>query len=403
MPPRGGREVATPEVVLATMMRRHGDSGVQTHLRTFHEYLRSAARRAEVVTPFDEPAPFRTPVFGARLVLSRLSPTAGVWWYRHWHRHYLERALHARLATSNHAVVVAQCPVAAAAALAARTRQPVVMVAHLNVSQADEWADKGEISREGRLFRAIRRFEEQTLPRLSGVAYVSAYTRSVLEERIPALRALPGVVVPNGVVEGAESSSEEPIADLVTVGGLEPRKNQAYLLAVLAAAARLGRRHTLSVIGDGPDRSALEELAQRLGLQGQVQFLGRRDDPRGLVRRHRLYCHAALTESFGIVLIEAMAEGVPVLAGAVGGIPEVVRAGLDGELWPLDDPERAARVLVDLLDDEPRLRSMGRAGRERVRERFTPERTGARLAAFLDDVAATTQSAGQWPPRHTAR
>lgn len=379
--------VPEPTIVLATLLREAGGSGVQSHVATVRSYARSSGRAATVVTPFSQRSLTRMPVFGARLVLGRMSGPLGVWWYRHWHETYLRGALSARLAeTVGPAVVYAQCPVSASAAMRVRSDEPVVMAVHFNISQADEWADKGEIPTAGRTYSSIRSFEADVLPRLDGVVYVSQFMRSLLEERLPALRAVPGVVIPNAV-DIVDRPPVTPIADLVTVGALEPRKNQGYLLEVLAAAAERGHRYTLTVIGDGPDRAALEKRAALLGLTTQVSFVGYQPDPRPMIAGHQVYCHASRMDNLPIALIEAMAEGLPVLAAAVGGIPELVRAGIDGEMWPLDDAGAAADQLIAMMSDSERRSTMASAAQARAKSDFSSEVQGPRLLDFLSGAA----------------
>ncbi|HEY3561730.1 MAG TPA: glycosyltransferase family 4 protein [Kribbella sp.] len=373
------------EIVIATPMRPAGTSGLQSHVRTFHEYLDGASRPARVISPFSSRSLLLTPVFGARLGIRRISKPAGVWWYRHWHSHYLEQALVKHIADHPNAVIYTQCPVSAGAAVRARTTQPVVMAAHLNVSQADEWAGKGELPEGGKLYRAIRAYEETLLPELDGIVYVSEFARSVLEERIPAIRNVPAVVVPNPVsASTAVSDPARESADLITVGFLESRKNQAYLIDILGAAARRGHRYSLDVIGSGPDRRALQARAQDLGISDLVRFLGYQADPPALLPGHRAYCHTATMENLPIALLEAMAAGLPVFAGAVGGIPEMVRPGVEGQFWPLDDADAAAGVLIDVLTDEGRRTAMAAAARVRAETEFSREVVGRRLVEFLD-------------------
>lgn len=375
--------VPEPTIVLATLLREAGGSGVQSHVATVRSYARSSGRAATVVTPFSQRSLTRMPVFGARLVLGRMSGPLGVWWYRQWHETYLRGGLSARLAeTAGPAVVYAQCPVSASAAMRVRNDEPVVMAVHFNISQADEWADKGEIPRAGRTYSSIRSFEADVLPRLDGVVYVSQFMRSLLEERLPALRAVPGVVIPNAV-DVVDRPPVTPIADLVTVGALEPRKNQGYLLEVLAAAAERGHRYTLTVIGDGPDRAGLEKRAALLGLTTQVSFVGYQPDPRPMVAGHQVYCHASRMESFGIALVEAMAEGLPVLTAPVGGIPEILSPGVEGDFWPLDDPGAGADRLIAVMSDPERRVAMGVAAKARARTEFTTAVQGPRLLDFL--------------------
>lgn len=370
------------EIVIASLMRHEGATGVQSHVLTFEAYLRRRGRPAHFVNPFSSRSPLLPPLFAVRRGLRLVSPSSSVWWYRHWHARFLQRVVGRQLAGDRAAVIYAQCPVSADAALRVRTDQPVVMAAHFNISQADEWAGKGEIREHGRLFREIRAFEDRVLSGLDGIVYVSEFSRGVLQERIPALAHVPGVVVPNPV-DILPPAAGPPVADLITVGSLEHRKNHSYLLQVVHEAAVRGHRYTLSVVGDGPQRAALESLSRRLGLQDHVRFYGYQAEVRPLLARHRVYCHTAHMESFGIVLLEAMAEGVPVLAGGVGGIPEVVRPGRDGEFWPLDDPRAAADVLVALMEDPARRAALAKTAREHAAERFAVDLVGERLLDFL--------------------
>jgi glycosyltransferase involved in cell wall biosynthesis len=375
------------EVVVSTLMSEHGGSGVQSHVRTFREYLDSLDYPVSVVDPFSSRSVLVLPVFAVRRAIQPISRSSSVWWYRRWHAHYLEGALRAHLATTDgNGVLYAQCPVSADVALRVRRTEPVVLAAHFNVSQADEWADKNQISRDGKLFASIRALEARVLPRLDGIVYVSNFTKSVLQERIPDLYRVSDAIVPN-CVHPSKDQDRRHIGDLITVGGLEPRKNQAYLLKVLAVAAARGHRYTLTIVGDGPDRAALEALSRRLGLAQQVTFLRHQHDPRSLMRGHKIYCHTARMESFGIVLVEAMSEGLPVLAGAVGGIPEVIRPGLDGQFWPLDDAAAAADTLIRIMTEPARREAMSASGRRRATDTFAPDLVESRLLDFLNDVS----------------
>jgi glycosyltransferase involved in cell wall biosynthesis len=113
--------------------------------------------------------------------------------------------------------------------------------------------------------------------------------------------------------------------DLVSIGTLEPRKNQAYLLRVLAAINAQGRAYTLSLVGQGPDRKQLKDLARELGVAHQVRFLGYRGKAAHLLAGYRAYVHAATMENLSVTVIEALASELPVFAAPVGGIPEIFR------------------------------------------------------------------------------
>jgi glycosyltransferase involved in cell wall biosynthesis len=199
-------------------------------------------------------------------------------------------------------------------------------------------------------------------------------------------------VIPNFVSPSTVLDRPAPTRDLVTVGTLEPRKNQAYLLEILAAAAELGHRYSLTVVGGGPDRGRLEELVRSYGLGGQVSLVGQQHDARAHLRDHRVYCHTAIIENLPIALMEAMAEGLPVLAAPVGGIPELFDPGVEGEVWGLQDAQAAARVLIDMTSDPVRLAGMAARARERVEQEFAAGVVGPRLAAFLVGRASGARS-----------
>ncbi|WP_151084268.1 glycosyltransferase [Nocardioides cynanchi] len=393
--PRSGDHGGEPrETVVVTLLRPEGDSGVQTHVSTLVQQLRQSGRPVTLITPFSARSPLVRPVFALRIPLRRASRPAGVWWYRRWHARYLEQALRRHLAQSGRggAVIYAQCPVSADVALRARARQPVVMIEHFNVSQAEEWAEKGEVPRSGRVFGSILAFEERVLPRLDGIVYVSDFARAGLQERIPALAGVPSVVIPNFVRPSDVPARPSPTRDLVTVGTLEPRKNQGYQLEILAAAAEQGHRFTLTVVGGGPDRGRLEGLVRSLGLDGQVRLVGQQHDVRAFLRDHRLYCHTATIENLPIAPMEAMAEGLPVLAAPVGGILELFTPGVEGEVWELGDPVAAARVLVRMLSDDAKLATMAQQARDRVDREFTAAAVVPRLEDFLQHAGVLISS-----------
>lgn len=377
-------------IVIASVMREQGTTGVQTHVRAVHDWLRQQGRAVRLVTPFDQPAWQVYPVFGLRRLLERLSQTASVWWYRHWHPVFLQRALQRTLRDGQACTIYAQCPPSAQAALRARVSpaQRVVMVVHFNLSQAEEWADKGAIPRGGRLFRAIERLEADVLPRLDGVAFVSDFMRQELLRRIPELGRVPCQVVHNFVPDPGPVARPAELRDLVTIGTLEYRKNQGYALDILHAAKQLGTRLTLTLVGDGPDRPKLEARVAELGLSDQVHMTGYVPQAAALMAGHRACLHVARMESFGIVLIEAMSRGLPVFATAAGGMPEVFGDGEQGRLLPLDDAPTAARLLLDWMNDASTLQRAGDAARVRFLEHFEADRTASRLLGFLDKVGA---------------
>lgn len=280
--------------------------------------------------------------------------------------------------------------------------QRVVMVVHFNLSQADEWADKGMILRDGRMFDAIRRFEADVLPRLDGLVFVSDFMRREILSRIPLAADVPCRVVPNFLADPGLPPVRTVAADLICVGTLEPRKNQKYALEIVAAAARLGRRLSLTVVGDGPDRAMLEALASKLGIAQQVRFVGYVPDAATLMNAHAACLHTALIESFGIVLIEAMSRGLPIFAPATGGMPEVFDDGREGRVIPLDDAAVAARCVNEWFDSSDQLRHAGVLARRRYLERFEARSAATGLLEFLESVPSRAFLARRPEPDWTA-
>ena len=373
-------------IVIATILRSQGDTGVQTHFRAFADYLSKTGRQFELITPFNAPLWQVYPVFGLRKLVNLLSPSLGVWWYRYWHTVFLRQALRRHLKSATECVIYAQCPLSALAALAARVpdRHRLVMVAHFNISQAVEWANKGSIKRGGRLYRSIQATEADVLPRLDGLVFVSRFMRKVLVARIPATSSVPYQVIPNFLADpGVPSTRDQVEADLISIGTLEPRKNHRYALEIVAAAKRIGRPLTLILVGDGPDRTALEAQAQLLGIESQVQFVGYVKHGSALLADALAYLHVARMEAFGIALIEAMSRGLPVFAPAVGGIPEVFEDGVEGRAIPLDDPEAAARRILEWMKSPDALATAGKAARRRFIASFQADAVAARLDQFL--------------------
>jgi glycosyltransferase involved in cell wall biosynthesis len=172
------------------------------------------------------------------------------------------------------------------------------------------------------------------------------------------------------------------VSTLVFCGRLNGTKQKGLEVLLDAMPLVLQERDVvLNVIAVGPRLGEYRTHAKRLKIDDRVRFLG-------FVEHSVLpqyYAEADLLvlpsrrESFGLVLAEAMACGLPVVATTAGAIPEVVEDGVTGVLVPPDDPKALANAVLSLLSDRPRLQAMGSAGVERVRERFTWDKVAQRV------------------------
>ncbi len=373
----------TKPILIATIMRPDGDTGVQTHFRAFMEYLGNENHPCELATPYCAPLWQVYPTFAVRKLLNG---ELSVWWYRYWHAYFLRQALQHRLQSGAECVIYAQCPLSAEAALRARVSdsQRVIMVTHFNVSQADEWAGKGLIADSGKLYRSIQHFEAYVLPKLDGLVFVSEFMQRELLKRIPAIAKVPSTIVPNFLPDPGLPELQAPVADLISIGTLEARKNQQYLLEIIAALRQQGKPLTLTLVGDGPDRSMLEDKARALKIDQLVRFVGFISKAAEQICLHRAYIHVATLESFGITLIEAMSRGRPVFAAPVGGIPEVLGNSSAGLTLPLNDASAAARIVADALNNQEWMISTGIAARGRFLKKYASDVVAKRLLLFLE-------------------
>jgi glycosyltransferase involved in cell wall biosynthesis len=155
-----------------------------------------------------------------------------------------------------------------------------------------------------------------------------------------------------------------------TVGRLAPVKDQVTLInafALLAAAAPEAR---LVLVGDGPQRRALESRAMELGLTDRVLLLGRRDDVHDIVPAFDVFALSSISEGLPLAVLEAMAAGLGLVVTAVGGVGEAVERDVCGLHVSAREPEALGRALVRLHGDRALLERLGGAARARARARF---------------------------------
>ncbi len=157
------------------------------------------------------------------------------------------------------------------------------------------------------------------------------------------------------------------------VGRLERQKGLNVLLRAFPSLLKTHPDAWLVIVGDGPERPALEALAAEFGLSERVVFAGFRRNVAALLRRFAVLAMPSRFEGLPVVPMEAYMAGVPVVATAVYGTPEVVRDNVTGLLVPPEEPDRLATALADLLDDLPKRQAMADAGKRLVRERFSLE------------------------------
>lgn len=170
------------------------------------------------------------------------------------------------------------------------------------------------------------------------------------------------------------------------VGRLIATKGHRPLLESARLVFRDFPRARLLLVGDGPMKEELRARAEQLGIGGQVVFAGFRTDMAELYSIMDLFVSSSISEASPMVILEAMATGLPVVAVSVGGIPDVIEDRRNGFLLPDADPEALSRRISQLLaSPETRLEVGGRA-EQTVREEYTVERTIRRYENIYDAV-----------------
>jgi glycosyltransferase involved in cell wall biosynthesis len=214
------------------------------------------------------------------------------------------------------------------------------------------------------------------------VVAVSEYNRKlILEECGERSRSRLTVIhcgVDTGLFRPRERAAAARPFSILCVGTLHEVKGQAYLVETCRLLVEAGVDVTCTLVGDGPDRTTLVRQITTAGLEGRVAVAGRRtraEVAELIGRAHVLVSPSVPTaegkrEGIPVVLMEAMASGVPVVASGISGIPELVEDGKTGLLVPPRDPSALASALHRLHDDPAFRESLARAGREMVEREF---------------------------------
>ncbi|HEY7453293.1 MAG TPA: glycosyltransferase family 4 protein, partial [Thermoleophilaceae bacterium] len=171
---------------------------------------------------------------------------------------------------------------------------------------------------------------------------------------------------------------------------LRPGKGIETLIDALPAVLATHPTASVAIAGDGPDRGALEERARAAGVDQAVRFLGETAGPMALLHGADLFVSASWAESFPYNVLEAMAAGLPVVATDVGGTAEAVEHERTGLVVPARDPDALSGAIAALIADPAQGTRFGKAGRQRVEERFGLER-------MIEGTLAVYRRAGGLP------
>lgn len=251
-------------------------------------------------------------------------------------------------------------------------------------------------STQGRLETLNRVAQRRSTKVLANSSEVAGMVRGdgVRGDRVA---VLPNFVEPDAfiapdVAEAAAWRSSHGIPEdavlLGIVARLAPVKNHDSLLRAVAQIAPAHPRLHLAVIGDGPLRASLEQLARELGISGRVHFTGMVPHRPNVSHNLDLVALSSLSEGFPNTVAEAMAAARAVVATSVGGIRDVVVDGETGVLVPAEDTKALANALAQRLADPAGTSRMGVRGREVAAERFSEDGVISRLISLYQELKA---------------
>jgi glycosyltransferase involved in cell wall biosynthesis len=195
-------------------------------------------------------------------------------------------------------------------------------------------------------------------------------------------------VVHYGIAAGPEPSSPPTEPRLLCVGRLIEIKGHMWLLDAVADARRAVPELTLDIAGEGPLRLQLQARVRELGLESAVRFLGRVTPIAPLLDAAAVVVVPSLGEGFGMAALEAAERGRPVIASAVGGLPEIVEDGRTGILVQRGDVRGLAVAIAALVDSPDRGAAMGREARRRALTAFSVDRCTSRTEELYDSALA---------------
>lgn len=211
------------------------------------------------------------------------------------------------------------------------------------------------------------------------------------------IHALPnGVPVPEPSWRRRDDWRAEPRA--VFVGRLAPEKGLDTLVDAWTEVRAAFPRARLTLVGEGPERPALEERVARLGLIDAIDLPGSVDDPTGRLRQSDLFVLPSREEGMSIALLEAMALGIPLVATAIPGNRRLIQDFKQGRLVPPDKPGMLARAIIDQWSHFDRAYHMTRAARRRVQDEFSIQAVARRHLDLFERLITAARPAADSQP-----
>ena len=161
---------------------------------------------------------------------------------------------------------------------------------------------------------------------------------------------------------------------IIHVSNFRPVKRVQDLIYAMSIVVKEEPDSKLLLVGDGPERHNVERLIERLTLHKNIKLTGFRSDVANLLQCSDIGVLCSETESAPLTLLEAMSTGLPVVATSVGGVPEIIKDGVNGFLVPPKNPEELASKILQLYEDQTLRNKIGAFARKTILKKYTSEK-----------------------------
>lgn len=261
--------------------------------------------------------------------------------------------------------------------LARKLRRPLI-VSIGDQAEAAAFVLKGEVP-ELKTIIAVSESVLQQIPQTPLIAKI--------EKRI----ILPGVAVPE------DSTDDRPLDDdrppvIGMAGPLEIVKGAAFFLRACHRVIEAGHNIRIVIAGSGPEERSLRHLASSLELSRRLTFVDGGVSMAGYLSAIDIFCLPSLQQGLGVMMLEAMALGRPVIASGVGGVLSVIEDNVSGLIVPPSDSRSLADRIIELLQNRERARTIADTGRQLIRDRFNENR-------MLDEVISVYREVNESTPQ----
>ena len=161
---------------------------------------------------------------------------------------------------------------------------------------------------------------------------------------------------------------------IISIAELHERKGLKYLVEAMPKIIKKYPEVKLVIIGEGKDRKNLANLIGKLGIENHILLAGKQKEIPKLLKSSDIFVLPSLREAFGLVILEAMITGLPVIASKVGGIPEIIKDGGNGLLVEPKNSKKLTSILTDLIAQQKKRQKLASAGQKTVLEKFTAKK-----------------------------